>query len=168
MIHVEDGSRSDPKANSYAERQTLIDFGARLGVSVTDDESADVALIKAAQFIDTHEPNLRGERIARDQPMAFPRAWLEIDGWLYEPDLIPEKVKQVQLDLALDILEGTDPWNPPVNPERAVKSERVEGAVSQEYFGKEGAVRAYRMTTWQAKMRSLLRGSFGSIALVRA
>ena len=67
-------------ANTYSSRADYIAFALSLGVIVADDDAADVQLIKAAQFVGQHEANLKGDRVTRDQPMAFPRHNVVIDG----------------------------------------------------------------------------------------
>lgn len=157
-----------PNADSYVTRAEYITYAASRGVTVADTEATDVTLRKAAQFIDSHEANLKGIKVDRDQPMAFPRSGVYIDGWFWNSEEIPRQVILAQLNIALDMEAGIDPYNPPVNPNRATIAERVEGAVSVQYANGGVAQKLGRTSTATALMNSLLRHSGLSIALERA
>lgn len=157
-----------PNADSYVTRADYITYAAARGVTVADVDATDVTLRKAAQFIDSHESNLKGMRVQRDQPMAFPRIGAYIDGWHWNSEEIPRQVILAQLNIALDMEAGIDPYNPPVNPNRATVAERVEGAVSVQYANGGIAQKLGRTSTATALMNSLLRYSGLSIALERA
>ena len=147
-------------ADSYVTRADYITFAASRGVTVADTEATDVTLRKAAQFIDSHEANLKGIKVDRDQPMAFPRAGVYIDGWFWNSEEIPRQVILAQLNIALDMEAGIDPYNPPVNPNLGKKSVRVDGAVAVEYMvGSAVSQKLGRTSTATALMSSLLRNS---------
>lgn len=165
---VEDGSRSDPLANSYVSRSDFIAYADAAGVDVPDDPETDAVLVKAARFIDSHRDQFVGELIARDQPMQWPRSWVSLEGWPWSPAEIPRQVRLLQLELAMDIRDGVDPYNPPPNPSRAVKRQRVEGVVSVEYMGQDSGAKLSRRSQWQALLSQLLYRSGMSVALVRS
>lgn len=156
-------------ANSYVSREDYITFSASVGVTIADTDSADIELIKAAQFIDQHEANLKGDRVTRDQPMAFPRTGVVIDGWDWSYTEIPRNVILCQMQTALDINSGFDPWNPSTNPNLAVKRERVEGAIDVTYaVGDSTGQKLSRTSTADALLKSLLdRSGLFSIPLER-
>lgn len=155
-------------ADSYVTRADYISYASKIGVVIADDDTTDEKLRKAARFIDSHEPNIKGMRVQRDQPMAFPRDGVYIDNWLWESDEIPRQVILAQMNIALDIEAGIDPYNPPVNPNRATVAERVEGAVSVQYANGGVAQKLGRTSTATALMNSLLKHSGLSIALERS
>lgn len=154
-------------ANSYVTRAEFIAYATESGVTVPNTDPTDVMLVKAAQFIDAHEANLKGSRVDRAQRMAFPRSGLVIDGWAWDEDEIPRNVLLCQMAVALDLAQGIDPYNPPVNPARAVKRQRVEGAVEVEYMD-GGNQKLGRTTRWNALLNSLLRSVMWGIEAVRA
>lgn len=156
-------------ANTYVSRADYITFAASVGVTIANTDAADVQLIKAAQFIDQHEANLKGDRVERDQPMAFPRAGVIIDGWDWSHTEIPRNVILCQMQLALDINAGRDPWNPSTNPSLAKKRTRIEGAVEVEYaVGDSTGQKLSRTSTADALLNSLLnRSGLFSISLER-
>lgn len=157
-------------ANTYVSRADYIAYALTFGVVIADTDATDVQLIKAATFIDQHEANLKGTRVSRDQPMSFPRYNVEIDGWSWSGTEIPRNVILCQMQVALDINSGRDPWNPGANPNLIKKRSRVEGAVEVEYaVGDKTGQKLSRTSTADALLASLLnRSGLFSIPLVRA
>lgn len=164
---IEDGSLV-ANSNSWVTRADYIAHAASLGVTVADADAADIELIKAAQFIGSHEANLKGYLVDRDQALSFPRHEVYIDGFYWESTEIPRQVIALQMAVALEINEGLDPYNPPVNSARATKLEKVDGAVEVEYFGKDGDAVTMRRGATTAMLASLLnRSGLYSMPLVR-
>lgn len=157
-----------PNADSYVTRAEYITYAASLGVIVADNEDTDVKLRKSKIFIDSHEDNLKGVRVQRDQSSAYPRVGVVIDNWHWNSDEIPRQVILAQLNITLDIEAGIDPYNPPVNPNRATIAERVEGAVSVQYANSGGVQKLGRSSAATALMSSLLKRNGLSIALERS
>jgi len=157
-------------ANTFVSRPDYIAYALSLGIVVADDAAADVQLIKAAQFIGQHEANLKGTRVTRDQALSFPRYGVEIDGWSWSSTEIPRNVILCQLQTALDIKAGFDPWNPSTNPNLVKKRARVEGAVDVTYAVSDSTgQKLSRTSTADALLNSLLnRSGLFSIPLVRA
>lgn len=154
-------------ADSFVTRADYIAHAAAMGVTIADTVAADIQLIKAAQFIGSHEGRLKGSLVDRDQPLAYPRDDLTLDGFAWEKTEIPRQVIGLQLAVALEINEGIDPYNPPVNTNRATKREKIDGAVEVEYFGKDAiATRQSQTTALLATL--LIRSGLMSIPLVRA
>lgn len=165
---VENGSIVT-NADSYVTRAEFIAYAAARGVTIADTEATDVMLRKAAQFIDSHGDNLKGDKTHRDQPMAYPRVYLTLEGWNWNSNEIPRQVLLAQLNIALDINSGIDPYNPPVNPELAKQSVSVSGAVSVTYaIGSSIPQKVGRSSTATAIMSVLLKNSGLSIALERS
>lgn len=156
---IEDGTIV-ANSDSYATRAEYIAHALSLGVTIADDDAADVQLRKAAEFIDSHEANLKGYRVERDQSMAFPRHDVVIDDWYWSSTEIPRQVLLCQMALALDINAGVDLYNKPVNPNTTVKRERVEGAVEVEYaVGEMTGQKLSRSSRSDALLNSLLNRS---------
>lgn len=129
-VIVEDGTIVT-SANSLVTRLAYIAYAGLAGVTIADAAAADVELISAMQFIDSLEPLMYGELVERDQALSFPRAGLKVEGWAYLYTEIPEKAKKAQMEVALYIHGGYDPYNP--EQTKIVTSERVEGAVAVGY-----------------------------------
>jgi len=164
---VEDGS-GVTNADSYVSRADYIAFALTLGVTIADADAADVELRTAAQYIDQHEPNMKGTRVTRDQYMAFPRYNVVIDDWSWLHTELPRQLTTAQMLFALDVHAGVDLWNQPVNPALAKKSSRVEGAVTVAYAVKDGVQKVGRTSKAEAHLAQLLRNNgVASISLVR-
>ena len=165
---IEDGSIV-ANANSWASRADYIAYALARGVVIPDTDAADVQLVKAAEFIGSHEANLKGYLVQRDQSLAFPRHDIVIDDWYWSSTEIPRQVTLCQMALAMDINAGVDLYNKPVNPNLAVKSERVEGAVSVEYAVSDTVgQKLSRSSTSDALLASLLqRNGLVGLRMVR-
>jgi len=156
---VEDGSNV-ANANSYSTVAEFVAYAASVGVNIPVGLSTEVELVKAAQFIDHHETNLKGTRNVRDQSMSFPRFGLQLEGWYWNANEIPRQVRQCQWAFALDVHAGIDLYNRPVNPNLVAKRERVEGAVDVTYAVVDGAdQKATRTSTGDSLLRTLLNNS---------
>lgn len=131
-VTIEDGSIVSG-ANSYATRSEFIAYASSLGVTISDDATADSHLVTAAKFIDSHESSLIGRKVSKSQPLSFPRYGVFLDGFSWDHDEIPNKTKECQMALAIDVSSGVDLYNPA--PELVAKKEKVPGAAEVEYFG---------------------------------
>lgn len=154
---IEDGSLSNPLADSFVSRVDYIAHAATLGITIADVDATDIELVKAAQFIAHHEGRLKGTLVDRDQPLPYPRADLVISGFEWAITEIPRQVILCQMAVALDIRAGIDPYNPPQNPTLAKKRVKVEGAVDIEYFGQDTSVNMNRFGSSVALLNTLLR-----------
>lgn len=156
-------------SNSYVSRADYITYAASLGVTIANTEAADVQLIKAALFIGQHEENLKGFKVLRDQYMAFPRTGVVIDGWAWNYTEIPRNVILCQMQIALDINAGFDPWNPASNPNMIVKRDKVSVLETEYAVSDKTGQKLSRTSTADALLASLLdRSGLFSISLVRA
>jgi hypothetical protein len=162
---IEDGSIV-AGANTYVSRADYIAFAASVGVAIPDDEAADVELVKAAQFINSKEGRLKGSRVSRDQPLAYPRKDLELEGWSWSSSEIPRQVLSCQLNLALDVHAGVDLFNPAPATTSAVKRKRVEGVVEIEYATSDAPAKMARDSSGLALLNLLMKRS--GLQLVRA
>lgn len=156
-------------ADSYVARADYITYASTLGVTITDDETTDVKLRKAAEFIDSHEPNLKGSKVDKEQPRSFPRIGFSAEGFYWNSNEIPRQVTLAQMAIALDLEAGIDIYNPPTNPNLAKKSVEVDGAVKVEYaIDNNSPMKVNRSSTATAIMNTLLKNSGLSMVLTRA
>lgn len=122
---------TSPDFNSYTSVSDLRDFATARGYEIpTDDTTCEHLLMQAMDFLDS--VNWKGSRSAPDQPLAWPRDGVFIDGEKVDKEIIPTRIKQAQCRLAVEAQE-TD-----LNPTQsggAVTMERVEGAVTVQYDG---------------------------------
>jgi hypothetical protein len=154
-------------SNSFVTRAEYIAYALTLGVVIPNTDASDIQLVKAGQYIASFEGRLKGQLVDRGQSMPYPRQNLVLEGFEWEDNEIPRQVKLCQMQVALDINAGIDVYNPPQSDSVAVKSERVEGAVSIEYAVKD-ASKLSRNSTATALMASLLEYSGLRIVLERS
>jgi len=155
------------KSDSYTSRADYIAYAANIGVVIASTVAADEQLIKAAIYIGRHEANLKGSKVARDQSMAWPRNNVSIEGFTWSGTEIPRQLILCQMAFALDLNASIDLYNRPVNPNLAVTSERVEGAVAVQYaVGTNTGQKLSQTSTGDALLASLLKSN--GMMLVRA
>jgi len=149
----------------YVELADFRDYAQSIGVSLPDDDDAVLILLtRASDFIDSKEPDLRGQRTERDQPHAYPRRNLVVNGFAYADDEIPELVKRCQMQIAIDAISVdlfADTMDLPVI------EERVEGAVTVRYASPTTIEPTERNSEGMALLRQLMRSTQPSISLVR-
>lgn len=125
-IIVEDGTGTNPAANSYVSEAELTTYASDRGITLTG--STDVLLVQAMDYIEVQ--SFKGTKTSEDQPLEWPRTGAYLDGYLIPSDSIPQTLKALQMRLAMDIDAGTDPNGV---SDQAVKQETVFGAVSVTY-----------------------------------
>ena len=168
MLTVEDGSQVT-NSNTWVSRADYIAYALTIGITIASNDTADVQLVKAGEYINQHEANLKGSLVDRDQSMSHPRDNLYIDGEYWDSDEIATKVKLCQMAYALNINGGEDLYNRSANSEKIVTKERVEGAVEVEYAAPaNGGLPPTKLSTGDVLLGALLENNSMNIALVRA
>ena len=137
--------------NSYVTRQELIDYADARGITVPDTADTDVLLINATDFLETHEGRFIGSRTTAEQALAWPRQGVILRGFKVPEDEVPELVKQVQKEIALDLQAGVDLYNR--EDRQIVTRERVDGAVEVAF----ATPNVVGVRLQQSKAMSLLR-----------
>lgn len=159
---LEDGTGSDPTANSYAERADIIDYAAARGVSLTDDAATDLLAIAAMDYLETRE--YKGDPTNTDQALAWPRQNVTVGVASLPIDQIPLALKNAQCELALQKHNGVD-----LMPVRAagqlIKAEKLD-VIETEYFETGGLVMPF-LPRAEALLKPLLKAGFGPLAAVR-
>jgi len=130
MFTVEDGT-GVPDANAYVDISNVSNYlmGDRLARFMTlEEDGKEAAVISATQLIDISFEWL-GKRKTFEQGLAWPRAGVELDGFIVEG--VPAAVKKatceaVWLVMTEESLFGTE-------SNREVVRERIEGAVDITY-----------------------------------
>lgn len=155
-ITVEDGTIVTG-ANSWVSRDDFIAYADARGVTIADEDASDALLIKACDYINSLEPRIQGALVERDQPTAFPRTDLFIEGWSWSSNEIPRQVISAQLALALEINAGADPFNPP--DDLPVVEKRVEGAVTVKYANPSTVTKVSKNQASDTIIRTFLKRS---------
>ena len=155
-LTIEDGSLVED-ADSFVSRADYITYADSKGITIADEEAADIELRQAVDFLCSHEGRLKGFKVDRDQAICFPRYNFSSEGFEWSSDEIPRQVILCQMALALEIHAGVDLYNPEIN--KVAKSESVDGAVDVEYFGKDNGVKLSKDSRALALLSSLLKNN---------
>ena len=124
-LTLEDGSGVSG-ADTYITSADFVTYAATLGITIADDATCWAYLLKAAEYIDSHEANMQGVKTARDNAMAFPRTGVYVNGWYWASDEIPTCVIEAQKQFALDVYNGKDLWNRGGNPNIQPVREKID------------------------------------------
>lgn len=146
---VEDGSgKTDSESYaSVAEADTYhTNFGNTGWTGTTI--AKEVALRNATQFLDTEYHRLwKGARVDDDQALDWPRAFIQDeDGFAIESDIVPVKLKNAAIELALSALTESLAPNQS-SPVGSIKRTRKKLAIMEtetEYAGGASQRKMYR------------------------
>lgn len=125
-IIVEDGSGSDPQANSYIDAQYVTAYADARGLSASAD--IDAALIGAMDYLLRFD--WQGRRTSQEQPLAWPRQGVSLHGTAFPGNEIPELLKDAQARLAIN--SNRIELAPVSDNSKYVTAER-EGDLQREY-----------------------------------
>lgn len=154
---VEDGSgKSD--ADSYVSLADARELAAKFGMTLPlEDDEAEAALRNGALYVDLQEPAMCGRRVSPTQSMAFPRTGLRLFGFDVSRTSIPSQVIRAQVIAAVEYGKGTDVRAS--SDGRSTSMERVEGAVTVQYFDNGANGSTTTITAAMDALRPLLCGS---------
>lgn len=172
MLIIEDGS-AKADAQSYATVAELVAYAAARGITLPATEAErEALLIKAMDYLESL--SFVGIRYTRTQALAWPRVNAIVDGFYVAHTEIPRRLKDAQLQLALDSIDVDLMGNVIPSNERVVLEEQVEGAVSVKYAAPTPAPAASlgvtatgaQLTRAKALLRPLVAGT-GQLHVVR-
>jgi NAD(P)-dependent dehydrogenase (short-subunit alcohol dehydrogenase family) len=127
---VEDGS-GVTGATSYISLVNARAFATARGKTLSAvDATAEAALIKAMDLIESFRARFQGAKVSGDQELQWPRTGVVVDGFPVDDDEIPACLWKAQAALAIeaqtvDLFANTDG--------REIVLERVEGAITTQY-----------------------------------
>lgn len=124
---------TSPDANSYATEDDLTSFAELRGIELP--ELITPLLVKAMDYLEGLD--WIGSRTDPRQPLAWPRVNVVLDEHDFPPDEVPRQVITAQCMLAVEAIDGDLLSSV---REAAVKTERVEGAVTMTYAVADGEV----------------------------
>jgi hypothetical protein len=132
-LTIEDGTIVDG-ADSFATLADLVDYADKRGLTLpAGDGPREILLRKAADFLNTMEPQFKGSRVEASQPLCFPRE----NVYLYDSteaeadDSIPSMLILAQCQLAFDAVAGELQVT---GSGRAIKRQKVD-VIETEYDG---------------------------------
>ena len=158
-IVVEDGTGSNPAANSYVSEAELTTYATDRGITLVG--SADHLLLLSMDTIETR--SYQGYKTSSAQPLQWPRAGVVVDGSSIASDEIPQDLKTAQIITALSIDSGVNPMG---TTKPAVKRKKVD-VIDIEY--QDGASSKSYDPKINAYLKPLLafQGGFSNFAVTR-
>lgn len=153
---VEDGGIV-PNADSYVSLADARAMAAKFGLTLpVGDIEAEAALRNGAVYVGLQEPMLCGARVSPLQELSFPRQGVTLYGYPVAADSIPAQVIRAQVIAAVEYGNGTDVRAS--TDGRVTSMERVEGAVTVQYFNNGATGAATVITAAIDALRPLLCG----------
>lgn len=153
---VEDGSIV-AGADSYISLADARTFADKFGLSLpADDTAAEVALRNGAGYVGLQESMMCGSRVSAAQELAYPRQGVSLYTFPVASNSIPAQVIKAQVIAAAEYGAGTDVRAS--SDGRATSLERVEGAVTVEYFNNGNTGATTTITAAIDALRPLLCG----------
>lgn len=145
-------------ADSYVSLVDARDLATKYGKTLpADDAEAEAALRNGAVYVGLQEPAMCGARVSANQSLAYPRQGVCLYGFPVAPDTIPSQVIAAQVMAAVEYGAGTDVRAS--TDGRVTSLERVEGAVTVEYFNNGTTGAATVITAAMDALRPLLCSS---------
>lgn len=90
-------------ADTFATVAELRVYAQKRGLTVpAGDEACEVLLIQAMDYLQAQEQRLKGIRVREEQPLAWPRVGVAVNGYEIPSTSIPADVKSAQMQLAID------------------------------------------------------------------
>lgn len=156
MLIVEDGTIVSG-ADSYVSLVDARELAAKFGLTLpVDDTEAEAALRNGAVYIGLQEPMMCGSRVSPLQELSFPRQGVTLYGYPVASDAIPSQAIRAQVIAAVEYGNGTDVRAS--TDGRATSMERVEGAVTVQYFNNGATGSTTTITAAIDALRPLLCG----------
>lgn len=124
---------TDPGFNSYASESDLVAFAEVRDIELP--KKIGSLLIKAMDYLEGLD--WVGQKADPRQPLSWPRVNVVMDGYDLPVDEVPRQVITAQCMLAVEAIDGDLLSSV---REAAVKTERVEGAVTMTYAVADGEV----------------------------
>lgn len=127
---IEDGTGTNPSANSYTTVEELRTYATARGVDLNDLSNPDleVLLIKAMDYLESLAKKFKGYKVSASQPLQWPRydVWdVEIPGTMLPSDEVPRLVEYAQMALAIEAKDNDLQPNRSMTGQGAVIKEKV-------------------------------------------
>lgn len=158
-IIVEDGSNV-ANANSFVTRAEAIAYALLRGITLANDATTDVLLIKAMDYLESKRTYYVGKFTYDFQLLSWPRSGVYIDGLAFPEDEIPQQLKNAQMQLAIYASKGIDLL--PSVSDKFVVQESI-GPISTTYSEKVNVGSAPIMPLVDAMLAQLIE--FGGVIL---
>ena len=117
---VEDGTGTNPAANTYVSAATLTAYALARGYTLVADP--EQLLIQAMDYVEGLP--FQGIKQLQFQPLEFPRYRMYIDGYPLLSNVLPKQLMDGQCQVAMAIDQGNGPLQ---DQPRMVTKEKVNG-----------------------------------------
>ena len=147
-----------PGADSYIDLVDARALAAKYGKELpADDTAAEAALRNGALYLGLYESAMCGQRVSAGQSLSYPRRAVFLYGFPVASDSIPSQVITAQVMAAVEYGDGTNVRAS--SDGRVTSMERVEDAVTVEYFNNGATGATTTITAALDALRPLLCGS---------
>jgi hypothetical protein len=104
---IEDGTQI-ANSNTYVSDAEYVAYAAARGKTIGADATArEIELIKAMDYIEGHRARFKGDKVASTQSLQFPRSNVSIDNFYIDSNVIPDELKNAQMEAAI-IVNATE------------------------------------------------------------
>lgn len=123
-IIVEDGTGSNPLANSYTDEGWAREFATSRGLVLPcDNDTLSKLLLRAMDYLESFAEQYAGCKTSSLQPLQHPRTGVYLYGSLIAPNYMPELLKRAQVHTAVAIHAGFDPLQTVGNTPRVIEEQ---------------------------------------------
>ena len=91
-------------ADAYVAAADVVAYASKRGVvlSSTDDTVVEALIVKAMDFLEAQESRFQGSRVSATQVLSWPRQDVQLNGFDFPSDSIPQPLKNALCQLAID------------------------------------------------------------------
>lgn len=159
---IEDGSIVD-NANSYVTLAESRAYALERGITLpTDDAELEALLILGMDYLESKRAQYQGYKVSGNQSLQWPRYYVQIDGFDFASDEIPQELKDAEMQLAID--ENAGITLQPSTSENFVKKEKID-VIEIEYSEKLRTSVSPDLTAVDALLEPLFSPTGSSFAL---
>lgn len=159
---IEDGTLV-ASANSYVTVAQARAYASARGVTLsTIDATVEQNLIAAMDYLEAQRAKFQGSKVSATQSLQWPRNDVLIDCNEVASTVIPNELKNVQIQLAIEVSKGVDLM--PTRQGAFVKLEKV-GPIETQYSERIGTGLTPDMTAVDALLAPLFKACVQGFAL---
>lgn len=100
-IVAEDGTGTNPAANSYVTMAEAIAYAANRGVTLVDGDDLAAMVIKATDYLESKRCEYQGYKTDAAYPLQWPRTGVVLNGVELGSNVIPAELKNAQFQAIL-------------------------------------------------------------------
>lgn len=163
MIIVEDGTGTNPAANSYVTVAELDAFALLRGVTLPATEAdREVLLIQGTDYTEGFWNRFQGLTTNENQALQFPRTSVYVNGRVVASDAIPQNLKNAQMQAAIE--QNSAELTPATG--QNIKKEKVD-VIEIEYQDGDGSLTKPKFPKVDAYLNPLLGAATNLVNPIR-